>query len=398
MSIYTELLNRPHPLDEISDAAASATAKLAHLLGVDASATSNPVDASPLTPAQAQQYWPDHRNNLTQIVRQHAEAVPDTSSICIVGAGRCLDLDLQAIMQAGYTDILLVDIDRRALYEALEAVEQASKVDVQTESDDDGTVKLEIPRGDETIHLVAKPLDATGMIDGMAEWEPHFLSEMTALVQKGRDAEEVFEKLEEWLDRGANIEAWIEEQPGYDLVLSDCILTQMIASMLTMLMVSLFGILRMVDSNMGVGAFVRILQTKAERHVIRNHFEILTHLCAPDGVVHVIADTIALERRRLKSRQEFPPQYALLFDDGNSIICQRPTPRLFTGQSLQQCVQNAMPEDQREQIETTGRWLWLREPDELQPVAESFQTSRPYYAEEVQAVYFFPVTTEQPDD
>ncbi|MEE2705761.1 MAG: hypothetical protein VX988_01855 [Planctomycetota bacterium] len=399
MSIYSELLNDPHPLDAAAANATNATARLAELLGIDATSASSPAEASPLTPAQAQQYWPDHRQNLLQIIQQHAEAVPDTTSICIVGAGRCLDLDLQAIMQAGYTDILLVDIDRRGIYEALEAVEQASADAAQTESDDDGTVKVELSHDDNSIRLVAKPLDATGMIDGMAEWESHYLNEMAELVRQNRTAEEVFQQLEQWLEHAANIESWIEEQPGYDLVLSDCILTQMVSSMLTMLMVSLFGILQQVDRNRGVGAFVRILQNMVERHVIRNHIDILSHLSAPHGVAHMIADTVALERRRFKSKQEVPPQYATIFDDGKSVICQRPTPRLGTGQaSLQQCVQNALPEEQRNLVETTGRWLWLRQPDELQAIADNFQTARSYYAEEVQAVYFFPSAGEPPNE
>jgi hypothetical protein len=61
-------------------------------------------------------------------------------------------------------------------------------------------------------------------------------------------------------------------------------------------------------------------------------------------------------------------------------------------------VQNALPEEQRNLVETTGRWLWLRQPDVLLAIADNFQTARSYYAEEVQAVYFFPSAGEPPSE
>jgi hypothetical protein len=132
-------------------------------------------------------WYAAHRAHIERLI------VPETRDqrICILGAGNCNDLDLKWLVQA-YAQVHLVDIDRSALDRAVH------RQGVSTD-------RL-------TLHA---PIDLTGIADQSATWTGRSVSEAE-------------------VDRAAQTAAVsdLASIPGgpFDLVLSPCVLSQLLCS------------------------------------------------------------------------------------------------------------------------------------------------------------------------
>jgi hypothetical protein len=132
-------------------------------------------------------WYAAHRASIERLIIPTAR----DQRICVLGAGNCNDLDLKWLVQA-YAHVYLVDIDRSALERAVQ--------------------RQGVQSGRLTLHA---PIDLTGIADQTASWTGRTVSEAE-------------------VDRAAQTAATTDLPtiPGapFDLVLSPCVLSQLLCS------------------------------------------------------------------------------------------------------------------------------------------------------------------------
>jgi len=133
--------------------------------------------------------WDFYANHRREIERLIVPGGRD-GRICVLGAGNCNDLDLKWLAEA-YAEVHLVDIDRGALERAV--VRQGVA-------------------GNESVKLHA-PIDLTGIADLTAGW-------------KGRKVSEA--EVNAAIERRPNLESVNVRLEKFDVVLSPCVLSQLL--------------------------------------------------------------------------------------------------------------------------------------------------------------------------
>ena len=175
-----------------------------------------------------------HRRRVTELIL--AQRIPPGARAAILGAGNCNDLDLPQIA-ASFAAVDLVDLDPEALARGIHAQSMQSSPRL-------------FPRGN---------VDLSGILTRLAE-----------LPQKpDRHAE-----LEKLLELATCIPA-LGNETSYDLVVSTCVLTQMISSAVTAL-----------------GQPEPLLPLLALT-MRKTHFGLLCRLVAPHGTVVFISDLVS---------------------------------------------------------------------------------------------------------
>ena len=137
----------------------------------------------------------EHRQRLTSLTLDAAGARPGPS-LCVLGAGNCFDLDLEALADR-FSSIHLVDLDAGALTRAREQTSAATRARVQ-------------------LHA---PLDLTGFLDRIDRWAGLQVTPEELMAHPARTAEQLRTAL----------------SGPFDVVLSSCILSQMQLSVLNVL-------------------------------------------------------------------------------------------------------------------------------------------------------------------
>ncbi len=132
-----------------------------------------------------------HRTQTTRLVLDTA-GPGSGGSLCLLGAGNCLDLDLPTLA-ARFSEVHLVDVDRKAV---------------------EGAVSKQ-PREVRTRLVVHAPVDLSGMLDRLERWARFEVTEA------------------ELLDHHRRVALGLAKQLGtFDLVLSGSFITQMQLSVL----------------------------------------------------------------------------------------------------------------------------------------------------------------------
>jgi len=137
----------------------------------------------------------EHRGRLTRVVLA-AAATFEAPSLCVLGAGNCFDLDLNALAQC-YSAIHLVDIDANALARASERQEKSTQQRL----------------------VLHAPVDCSGLLDRIERWARFEVTPAELLSHAERTARQMRDELES----------------PFDVVLSSCILSQMQLSVLEVL-------------------------------------------------------------------------------------------------------------------------------------------------------------------
>jgi len=188
----------------------------------------------------------EHRERTTRIALESAKAGA-SPTLCVLGAGNCLDLDLARLSER-FSAVHLVDLDRAALERAL--AQQPSEV-----------------RARLVLHA---PVDLSGLLDKLERWKRLETTEQELLGHHRRTAEQLFAEL-----------------GSHDVVLSACCITQMQLSVLHAL-----------------GDEHQLFD--ATRHVLATtHLHTLHELTKPGGRALLITDV--LSSQRYAPLAELPP-------------------------------------------------------------------------------------------
>ncbi|MFT7641850.1 MAG: hypothetical protein ACI9G1_003601 [Pirellulaceae bacterium] len=387
MSSFSDFLGNEHPLDGLGEVAAAESQELARLFGNKAAAIGGTVGTSSLPAQLAKRFWASHRERLEQLVLHTNAKQPARSSICILGAGRCLDIDLEKLARHGFVDITLMDLDRSGMYSALEEFAD-TRSETPTISEGQGrSLKLSFA-GDRPFSLTACMIDGSLLLEGMANCKSHFLPQIESLVADRKEPREVFQAVTNWISKSATHPAELPNS-GWDVVFSDCLLSQMTATVTTKILVALENVVTRCLAPESIEPFVLMVSNIAEQQVLKYHLRLLAKLSNTSGPIHIASDAVAIERRKIKSSRTYPTGYQLALDDGETAIIERRIPR-FTGQRhLRDSLIPHLSEWPGATAVNEGQWLWNRQPCELIEAAEDFTSSQPIYAEEVQAVTVF---------
>lgn len=174
-----------------------------------------------------------HRQHLTQQLLRHGGS---ERSLCILGAGNCNDVELDALLQH-YRELHLVDLDRVALEHALDRVPES---------------------GRQRVHAHA-PVDLSGMLPVLDRWQRFQLTPEDLIRHPETTAQALRKRL------GAD----------FDVVASACLITQMQLAVLQTL-----------------GESHRLFQ--AIRHTLSvTHLRTLAALTRPGGRVILASDLVA---------------------------------------------------------------------------------------------------------
>jgi hypothetical protein len=137
----------------------------------------------------------EHRRQLTALTLE-AAATRSCPTLCVLGAGNCFDLDLNALAEQ-FAVIHLVDIDPAALERAFERQEPATRSRLVRHA----------------------PLDLTGFLDRIDRWARFEVTPTELMGHPGQTATQIRERL----------------AGPFDVVLSACALSQMQLSVLDVL-------------------------------------------------------------------------------------------------------------------------------------------------------------------
>jgi len=137
----------------------------------------------------------EHRNRLTRVALEAATTL-EAPSLCVLGAGNCFDLDLNALAHC-YSAIHLVDIDASALARASERQQTPTQKRL----------------------VLHAPADCSGLLNRIERWARYDVTPAELLGHAERTARQMRAEL----------------QGPFDVVLSSCILSQMQLSVLEVL-------------------------------------------------------------------------------------------------------------------------------------------------------------------
>jgi hypothetical protein len=180
--------------------------------------------------------YESHRRRVTDLLLAARPQAP--SRLCVLGAGNCNDLELSKLAQA-YDEVRLVDLDAAAVRAGVAA---------------------QAPEPAEHIAISA-PFDVTGVAARMGEWTP-------AAPAAEASALECLRQISEPSDVSPL-------RPGFDVVVSTCLLTQLIGSARQTL----------GDSHPRFMDLVLAMR--------KQHWRLMARLARPGGVILLVTDFVS---------------------------------------------------------------------------------------------------------
>lgn len=326
-----------------------------------------------ITPEDSDKYWVEHKAGMTWGIQKALSECSYPRDVAILGAGKCNDIRLLEVMERGSVEnVDLYDLDADSIYGAIQCVK--------------AKINKFLPEAINCANFNPVIADVTFVLQDLLRRfdriRGSFMSNMAPIGTKRK-----------WRVYRAIIDAINESIKSrqfpdikYDVVVSDCILNQIILGV-----------------DMQINTLIRDLFSPSERdftmladlqetvHEIfaEDHIDVLKKMTRVGGSIFIASDRILLYRgkvsrnheemlRGMQARGELPEEEVIRDFGGDYLVEELEMPRCFymDGDLLQ------ILESHKKDLELIDSkdWEWNREPHELQKSGASFG------AEKVQGV------------
>jgi hypothetical protein len=248
----------------------------------------NPVQPSKLSPEQLDEMWREHRDNIASVVEGNLTS--GMKRVAIAGAGRCDSFHLADLLtlanERGVEQIDLIDLNIDALKTALEAAQ--AKLPGSSLSVANGVSVLHVSP---SCNCRAIGCDLTFMLPQLLDdLESDLAADLSTRVANGRDVSSAMaESTSDIIRRSLDGRKIIECDQRYDLVISDCLITQIN---------SFFGVtavakwLPILRSN--PAADLNLAIVVHEGMLTLDHLQTLFRLAKDDGRIVFVSDVIRI--------------------------------------------------------------------------------------------------------
>ena len=237
-----------------------------------------------------------HREAVARLISQ--ETQPASAKFCVLGAGNCNDLDLARFTRR-FAQVHLVDLDRQAMAKG---------------------VKRQLPSNPDRIKIHGG-VDVTGILKTLATWQRYQLK---------RDS------IDHCI-REAQAFVGLPFLGQFEVVLSSCLLTQIINSVVSMT---------------GAGS----IPLELVRALRLRHLRLLAELLLPGGVGILVTDFALSQVRVSQPRATSPRRKSRSVSPGSGFLAVRP-------EELCELTSNdAVLRTLVHQIRLSSPWLWQQNP------------------------------------
>lgn len=324
------------------------------------------VGTAQLSPENANLYWHEHRTNMSEFIKESLRLTHKPEKVAVIGAGECNDLDIQGILNnSGIQKIDFIDLDSKGVESAINRIKK-DLITVLGESESN-------------LQLNSCPLDVTFFLEELINdfCKIRWKYARYNFPPSEKEQEKLYTEIISVFEKCINTRT-LAEKSQYDVVVSDCILSQLLVSIEIQVQKLLDDI---YDINLGARNLYRRLKGDIEKTFIPDHLKILKHMTKPDGHIFIASDQVLLKREkvsekhremlmRLKRSGELPENENIRDFDRNYIIEEIPIRRIdYMDGDLQKIFKEHDPSTQIVKNET---WEWNRQPHELQKTGKSF--------------------------
>ncbi|MBD3156986.1 hypothetical protein GF369_04130 [Candidatus Peregrinibacteria bacterium] len=326
-----------------------------------------------ITPENSDKYWIEHKDNMTWGIQKALYEARYPRDVAILGAGKCNDIRLHEIMQVGSVEnIDLYDLHAGDLQKALAYITSKIK-SIMPEALDFARINPVIKDVTCVMKRLFSKFDVirkyfnNNLYPYGVQREKEFLHKIKAAFC------EVFQERE-------------TEFVRYDTVVSDCILSQILAGIDIQLELLINDVFELIYVNKGG---LQELKEVAQKMFIADHMNVLQSMTRPGGSIFIASDRMLLYRGRVHKdyaqdvyqthkMEGFPTNKSIRDFGGDYIVEQIEVPRFeYLDGDLEKIAQEHLPEYE---IVGSKTWEWNRQPHELRKNGDTFS------AEEVQGV------------
>ncbi|MBA4336465.1 hypothetical protein C0416_01665 [bacterium] len=331
------------------------------------------VGSSDISQEDSEKYWTEHKAGMTWGTQEALSNVWNPQDIAIFGAGKCNDIRLLEVMQRGSVkNIDLYDLDANGLEIAIGYVKSR--------------INSIMPEAINFANFNPVVADVTFMLKNVFKKFNGIRSDFTsdfAPVGPGRE-----QKLIEAILKaifGALDGRQIPEKQ-YDVVVSDCILSQILAVFEIQIEKLRDDLLEKQEVSIGLW---EDLERDVHGVITKDHFDVLSQMTKPNGAVFVASDSTLLYRGKvskahfellqaMEEKGDLPQEERIRDFGGDYVVEELMIPRFkCMDGDIARMAEKHMPDFE---IVESRKWEWNRDPHELQKDGCVFG------AEEVQGV------------
>lgn len=245
------------------------------------------VGCSNISPDQAEKYWQEHKNHMTWGIQEALNQSWHPKDIAVLGAGRCNDINLLEIMQRGSVETIdLYDLDAAGLDEALHYTR----------------AKINKLLPEALSYARFNPIigDVTFVLEDMLNRFDNLYNELIHRKIKKESFDDqamIVNRMIEEINKSLNNRPKPEKR--YDVVVSDCILSQIAATLelqITQFFEALFN-----ESDIAYELWEKIKHV-IDKLFVEDHLRVLMEMVKPRGSIFIASDTTLLLRGKVSKQ------------------------------------------------------------------------------------------------
>jgi len=317
------------------------------------------VGSPDISQEDSEKYWIEHKAKMTWGTQEALSNVYNPQDVAIFGAGKCSDIRLLEVMQRGSVkNIDLYDLDANGLEVAIDYVKSR--------------INSIMPEAINFVNFNPVVADVTFIMRSVLKKFNRIRVDFTsdfAPVGPGRE-QKLIDAILNAICSALDDRKIPEKQ--YDVIVSDCILSQILAAFEIQIERLRDDLLERQDVSKDLWEDV---ENNVHGVITKDHFDVLSHMTKPSGAVFVASDNTLLYRGKLnrahlpllkdmEEKGELPKEERLRDFGGDYIVEELLIPRFkYMDGDIAKIAEKHMPDFE---VVDSQKWEWNRDPHELQ--------------------------------
>lgn len=327
------------------------------------------IGSSDITPEDSEKYWVEHKAGMTWGIQKALEESDYPRDVAILGAGKCNDIRLVELMQRGSVqNVDLYDLDADGLKFAINNVK--------------ARINKIMPEAIDFANFNPVLADVTFVLRNLLKkFDQVRSSFLSGIAPRGPKRQ----KMLYWSIMGAIYESLeMREIPEkqYNLVVSDCILSQILMGLQIQIEDLRHDLLNSAEVNFDLW---EEMEEVVQEVFIEDHIKVLKKMTRPGGAIFIASDKILLFRgkvhrnhagmlKSMQERGELPENEVIRDFGGDYVVEELEIPRYkYMDGDLLQILQNHKTSLS---VLDSKEWEWNRSPHELQKEDSTFGAER----------------------